>query len=343
MRYLYFKKILFLSLFFLSSCKNKQAGNTAIGFLGGAENTRHLVDAPLFNAKNAFQNLNTLVGYGFRIPGTPAHQISGDWIAANMMGYGFEVAEQSFDLILPDYTKVKGRNILASYNPKSQRRILIATHYDTRMIADKDPQNSQAAVPGANDGASGVAIMLEIARLLAQSDIKPNVGIDLFFFDGNDCGIPLDSNLVATNQYGGYCQGSEYWAVYPHKSNYSAFYGILLDMVGAKNATFMMDDASIQVAPSIVQKIWEIGDDLGFGNYFIDEKGAYVVNDHFPIIEYGRVPMILIMDQKKNKNLFFPQHHSSADDLYIIDEPTLKAVGQTLVQAIYQENGDWLQ
>ncbi len=325
------------SLFLFNSCGKTHKKTTSWLKFGQDPTQRIMVNSPKFDSQKAFDNIDIQVGYGYRVPMSNAHQQTGDWIVARMQGYGMHVIEQSFDAISADYKPIKGRNIIASYNRNSKKRILIATHWDTREIADKDLLFKNKPIPGANDGASGVAVMIEIARLIYENNSKPGIGLDFIFFDAEDGGQPIDSDKKPANQYGGYCMGSEYWALNPHKENYSAYFGILIDMVGAKNATFMKDEASMQIAPNVVSMVWNKAKDLGYESFFIDKRGVSIINDHYPMIEYGHFPVIAITDQRGGDITFFPQHHTTHDDLFVIDEKTLNAVGQTLLQVIYQE------
>lgn len=296
-----------------------------------------LVKAPNFSADLAYLLVEKQVNFGPRVPNTAAHVKCGDWMAAELKANGFEVTEQKFKATTYDGKALNARNIIGSYNPNATKRILLAAHWDSRPFADKDTVNQNKPIDAANDGASGVGVLLELARTINNAATKPNVGIDIIFFDAEDWGAP-HTYTGKTDDYGGYCLGSSYWSKNLHKPNYSAFYGVLLDMVGAKGATFMQEDGSMQIAPSVVNNIWGLAGQLGYSQYFVPEKGAGLTDDHVPVYMNAKIPMIDIIDLRKTENTFFEYHHTHGDNMKTIDKTTLKAVGQTLVQMLYQES-----
>jgi glutaminyl-peptide cyclotransferase len=303
-------------------------------------NDKVAVVAPDFNSESAFIKIEKQLSFGYRVPNSPAHIACGDWIVASLKELGLEVTEQHFDAFSFKGKKLKARNIIATYNTAASKRILLAAHWDTREIADQDTERKDQPIAGANDAASGVAILLQLAEEISKASSKPNIGIDYIFFDAEDGGKPDSFSGNALNEYGGYLMGSEYWSKNPHIENYSAFYGILFDMVGAKGATFLKEDASMQIAPSVVNKIWGIAATKGFDTFFINKKGAGITDDHLPVIINRKIPMIDIIDQKISGNqTFFDHWHTHKDAIESIDVNTLEAVGETIIQALYQENG----
>jgi hypothetical protein len=232
---------------------------------------------------------------------------------------------------------MKGYNIMAQYHPQIQKRILLGAHWDARSIADKDSVDKNKPIDAANDGGSGVGVMLEIARLLSQTTKKPTVGVDLIFFDLEDHGEPHDftGNPSTTS----WALGSQHWATNIIPENYRPFYGILLDMVGARGAKFPHEGSSMQYAPGIVRSIWATAADLGYGNMFIDEDAFGISDDHTAVNEVGKIQMIDIIDLRPvNGGFDFGSfHHTHQDNLSTIDKSTLKAVGQTLLQVLYRE------
>jgi glutaminyl-peptide cyclotransferase len=298
------------------------------------------VIAPDFNSESAFEKIEKQLAFGYRVPNSPAHKACGDWIVASLKEFGLKVTEQHFDAFSYKGKKLNARNIIATYNPEASKRILLAAHWDTREIADQDTERKDQPIAGANDAASGVAILLQLAEEISKAGTKPNIGIDYIFFDAEDGGKPESFTGNALNDYGGYLMGSEYWSKNPHIENYSAFYGILFDMVGAKGATFLKEDASMQIAPSVVNKIWGVAASKGFDTYFINQKGAGITDDHLPVIINRKIPMIDIIDQKISGNqTFFDHWHTHQDTIESIDKNTLEAVGETIIQTLYQENG----
>jgi Zn-dependent M28 family amino/carboxypeptidase len=273
------------------------------------------------------------------VPNTKPHRQCGDYLIETLKKYGADVTVQAFEATAYNGTKLQGRNIIGSYFPNAGKRILLAAHWDTRHVADKDSTRKNDPIDGANDGASGVGILMEIARTLNTVSNKPNVGVDIIFFDLEDYGIPEfedHSQFPQDKQY--YCLGSQYWGKNLHEPGYSAYFGILLDMVGAKNSRFYKEETSLQYASSILDRVWAIGNYLGYGAYFINERGPGLTDDHTFINEYARIPTIDIIDYDYSGVDFFGNyHHTHADNMSIIDRNTLKAVGQTVLQTVYEE------
>lgn len=187
---------------------------------------------------------------------------------------------------------------------------------------------------GANDGGSGVGVLLEIARQL--SVIKPSIGVDIIFFDAEDYGQPsgisYDENSSNT-----WCLGSQYWSKNPHKKNYTAEYGILLDMVGSSNANFPQEGVSNQYAPQVVQKVWGNAQKLGYNNYFVNKQIGGLIDDHKFVNEIANIPSIDIIHYENNTGNFHPTWHTHYDNMDVIDKETLSAVGKVLLYTIYQE------
>jgi glutaminyl-peptide cyclotransferase len=299
------------------------------------ETTAVQIPAPIFLADSAFHFIEKQVAFGPRVPGTVASANCGKYLIKKFKSYGLEITEQKFIAVLYNGKTVPSKNIIASYNPKAAKRIVLAAHYDSRPFADKDQTNKTKAIDGANDGASGVGVLLEMARIISKDSLA--LGVDFVIFDTEDWGSPQDYTGEVKHQYGGYCLGSEYWSKNLHKAGYSAYYGILLDMVGAPNALFRKDQLSTQVAPSVAANIWDVAATLGFSNYFSAEEGGGITDDHVPVNVNAKIPMVDIIDNRPTNNLFFEHHHTSKDDIKAIDKNTLKAVGQTLIQVLFNE------
>ncbi len=325
--------IYFPVLFAMVSCRHS-------GSSGSAKETEaiKLVTSPAFNADSAFAFVDTQVKFGPRVPGTPAHLKAGNWMVNKLKAYGFEVTEQRFMPVTFDGKVLNARNIIGSFNPSATKRILLAAHWDSRPFADKDTQKKDQAIDGANDGASGVGVLLEIARIISSSPQKLNLGVDIIFFDAEDWGEKEDTPPVSQNKVF-WCLGSQYWAANLHKPGYSAYFGILLDMVGAKGATFPKEQQSVQFAGSVNSRVWDIAGVLGYGQYFIQQEAAGITDDHYYVNTVAKIPMIDILHQELNTSRTFgAYHHTHADNMSIIDKNTLKAVGQTVVQVLYQED-----
>lgn len=316
----------------VSSCKSKkqdQQENQATEV--------KTVTAPSFNADSAYAYVARQVAFGPRVPNTDAHRRCGDYLIAALKSFGCEVTVQDFTATTYDNLKLNARNIIGSINPQATKRILLASHWDSRPFADQDSTSTAKTKPvmGANDGASGVGVLLELARTIQQAGIKPEVGIDLIFFDAEDWG----NSDLARDEYGGFCLGSQYWAANKHKPGYSAYYGILLDMVGAKGATFLKEGHSMQYAPTVVNKVWETASQMGYNQFFVDtgQSGPAITDDHLPVNRVGKIPMIDIIHLNVGTGSFFEDWHTTGDGIDNIDRGTLKAVGQVLLQTLYNE------
>lgn len=291
--------------------------------------------APPFNADSSYAFIQKQVDFGPRIPNTPEHKAAGEWLQAKLESYGLEVQGQQFTAKNYRGETLNLTNIIASYQPELKKRILLAAHWDTRRVADKDSQRIDEPIQGANDGGSGVGVLLEIARVIAAADNKPNVGIDFILFDGEDDGKPQHAP-GSRNDSDWWCLGSQHWAETPHKSRYSAYYGILLDMVGAKGARFFKEGISVQYASGIVEKVWKYGHHLGYSDFFQMRESHAITDDHIPVNETANIPMINIIDYSPDFG-FGHYHHTHADNMEIIDRHTLKVVGETVLFTVYQE------
>lgn len=295
------------------------------------------VAVPAFSPDSAYAYIEKQVSFGPRVPGSAAQRKCADWISAQFRAFGYEVTEQKFTGVLYDKRTVPGINLIASYKPEAAKRILLAAHWDSRAISDHDPDVKNKPIDGANDGASGVGVLMEIARNLVKD--SATVGVDFILFDVEDWGAPDSYTDPVTHPYGGYCLGSEYWSQNLHKPGYSPLYGILLDMVGASGAQFHHEEYSFYFAPTIVSKVWSTASQLGFSQYFINRKGGGVTDDHVPVNQHAKIPMIDIIDYRMDSTGggFFPHWHTTGDKLSAIDKQTLKAVGQTVMHVVYQE------
>lgn len=295
-----------------------------------------MASAPTFNADSAYSFVAKQVAFGPRVPNTKAHEQTGDYLVATLKEYGFTVTEQKFVATTYDGKKLNARNIIGSYQPQAAKRIMLASHWDSRPFADEDSIRKTQPVPGANDGASGVGVLLEIARVLHEAQNQPNLGVDIVFFDAEDWG---KSGLTTDGNYAGFCLGSRYWAENRHIPNYTAYFGILLDMVGAQNATFPKEGYSTKNAGEVVRNVWNTASQLGYSTYFIDQQGPAITDDHVPVIEVAKFPMIDIIHTRVNdlSRTFFDDWHTTEDDMDNIDPKTLKAVGQTVLQVLYNE------
>lgn len=294
---------------------------------------------PEFDEDSAYAFVQRQVDFGPRVPGTAAHRSCGDFLAARLEQYGAKVIEQEAAVRAFDGKTLEMRNIIGAYRPELTRRILLAAHWDCRPWSDQEPlpEHRQEPVMGANDGASGVGVLLEIARqigaCLTDSSRLPAVGVDIIFFDVEDYGAPS----WAADREDSWCLGSQYWARHPHQTGYRAQWGILLDMVGAGNACFMREYFSDHYAQSVVSRVWNCAEALGYGAWFVNARGGAVTDDHLYVNRLAGIPCIDIIDFDEQRGGFFAQWHTRRDDMDQIDSRTLKAVGQTLTAIIFSE------
>ena len=261
------------------------------------------VSVPAFNEDSAYLSCKTQLAFGPRVPNTPAHDKCADYLIAKMKSYTEHVIVQKGEVYAYNKTALKFKNIIGSWKPETNNRILLCAHWDSRPFADHDPdkKNWRKPVDAANDGASGIGILLEVARQLSLA--SPPIGVDIILFDVEDYGPPQDQTVENSEQYWG--QGAQYWAANPHKTDYVAKYGILLDMVGAKDATFLMEGVSMEYAADIVKSVWSTGSRIGYSSYFLFEKGGYVTDDHVPLNKIRNIPTIDLIHSIKTPNPVF--------------------------------------
>lgn len=303
-----------------------------------SEKPERIVNVPGFNADSAYYFVKKQVNFGPRVPNTAAHKQAGDYFINTLESFGAVVQVQEFESTTFDGKKLNLRNIIASFSPEKPKRILLAAHWDTRPFADKDDQNKEKPIDGANDGGSGVGVLLEIARVL-HGNASPEAGIDIILFDGEDWGEKEGQSQTHHLPQGldsWYCLGSQYWSKHKHKANYSAFYGILLDMVGGTNAQFYREGYSLEFAPTVVQNVWNRAEKLGYSHVFVKRNQGYVIDDHLFVNQYAKIPMIDIISHDPATG-FGSFHHTHDDNMDLISKETLKAVGQTLLHVIYYE------
>lgn len=291
-----------------------------------------------FNPDSAFSFVEAQCAFGPRVPNSEAHRLCGDYLVAKFRSFGLEVTEQKMELTAWDNNRLQSRNIIASYAPDSARRVLLCAHWDCRpwCDADLDKNKHREPVMGANDGASGVAVLLEVGRLLQE--LKPAVGVDLICFDAEDYGCPYWAEADAYYNGNDWCLGSQYWAKTPHKPGYTAAFGILLDMVGGYNARFCYEGYSLRYAQNIVGKVWTAARTAGAEKYFPYEEGGYITDDHVPVNEVAGIPTIDVIAYHKNSaHSFGPTWHTTHDTPETISPETLRAVGQTMLQVLSEE------
>ncbi|MCX7907850.1 MAG: M28 family peptidase [Bacteroidetes bacterium] len=284
------------------------------------------LQVPVFSADSAYAFLKAQLRFGPRVPNRSGHWAMQRWLRAELerLAGPERVSEQRFRA--QGYGEVLELvNFQASVRPELPQRVLLCAHWDTRPRADRDPKRPEDPIPGADDGASGVAVLLELLRLFR--DRPPPIGVDVVFFDGEDYGREGDLER--------YFLGSRHWSR-TKPPDYWPRYGILLDMVGARGAVFYQERYSLEAAPELVELIWSTAHALGYGARFPRAPGAYISDDHVMLIELARVPTVNIIHHSPDPNPFPAYWHTHEDDLPVIDRDTLGMVGRVLVELLYR-------
>ena len=292
---------------------------------------------PDFNADSAYIYLQEQCDFGPRTMNSTAHDKCEKWIIQKFEQYGCKVTTQKATLNGYDGTPLRSTNIMASYNPEATTRIMFCAHWDCRPWADNDPDSTNWHKPiiAANDAASGVGVMIELARILKGSGLE--LGVDFICFDAEDWGIPQWEERDDPGST--WALGSQYWAAHPHCDGYTARYGILLDMVGGQGARFYQESMSRDYAAAVVDRVWRAAAVVGYSSLFPMEEGGGVTDDHIPVNTVAKIPCIDIIPHYPacEQSSFGPTWHTVTDDMAHIDRATLQAVGQTLVQVIFSE------
>lgn len=335
--HLYSKYIVFsfLLITLVVSCKKDPATTQA-----PAENTSTPgtpVHVPVFSRDTAYAFVAKQVSFGPRVPGSDAHKATRQWIVQKLKSYGATVTEQSFKAATATIGEKRGTNIIASYNPDYARRVVLAAHWDTRYAADEDDVKPTEPHDGADDGGSGVGILLEIARLLQQNPIS--IGVDIVLFDVEDQG-------ETGGETDSWCLGSQYWAQNPHVKGYRAEYGILLDMAGAKGAVFQKEDLDGALPPAKVSvihrqydRVWSLASGMNKSAVFVDVKGRPLTDDHYYVNLHTEIPMIDIINRPVNSAKGFGAHwHTHDDNMSVIDPGVLGTVGQVVTAYVYNSS-----
>lgn len=291
---------------------------------------------PDFNADSAYIYLQEQCDFGPRTMNSTAHDKCEKWIIQKFEQYGCKVTTQKATLNGYDGTPLRSTNIMASYNPKATIRIMFCAHWDCRPWADNDPDSTNWHKPiiAANDAASGVGVMIELARILKGSGLE--LGVDFVCFDAEDYGTP--QWFEGEDPGDTWALGAQYFAN-NLPEGYAPRYGILLDMVGGVGAKFYREGMSMQYAPAIVKKVWNAARQVGYGSYFPKADGGMITDDHIPVNQTANIPCIDVIPYYPDcaQSSFGPTWHTIADNMDNIDKNTLKAVGQTMVQVLFTE------
>lgn len=289
------------------------------------------VAVPAFSADSAFAFVEHQLAFGNRIPGSKGWQQCADWLAMQMRRWCDTVIVQDFRAELWNGSTMPGKNIIASLNPLAERRVLLAAHWDSRSWADHDRNDDlqHSPVPGANDGASGVAALMEMARVMSK--MPPSVGVDFIFFDVEDQGAPEWSEVYDQDTW---CKGSQYWAQNRHVPYYTAVYGVLFDMVGTQHPRFTKEQISRSFAPGLTDKMWNAAAALGHGNIFVNQETDPILDDHYYVNRLAGIPMVDIVQNSPGIS-FFEHWHTTTDDLNSVSADALRTVATVTMKTIY--------
>lgn len=315
--------LIVLALLILAGCSSVQK-ETGLQFSAKGN------PVPDFSSDSAYQFIQKQVNFGPRVPNTFGHAETRKYLERKLRSFAGDNAVFAQEFTSESYSgeDLQMANIIAAFNLNATDRIMLCAHWDTRPRADEDTTRTAEYIAGADDGGSGVGVLLELARIFA--DNPPPIGVDIVLFDGEDYGTQGDLK--------NYFLGSRYWSQNPPVPGYEPRFGILLDMVGAKDATFPKENFSMDYAPNLVDELWQIAGEKGYGDYFLNERGAGVLDDHYIVNQYTDIPVINIINHTANEegNIVFADHwHTHRDDMPIISRETLQAVGEVMLELIY--------
>ncbi len=287
--------------------------------LSGCESAESFAPQTSFSGARAMTYVQTQLDFGPRVPGTEPHRRAGDWIADQMRQRADTVIEQRFSHVTASGDTLAMRNILARIKPAETQRVLYVAHWDTRPISDRasNPADRATPVPGANDGASGVALLMAVADVLKQT--PPTWGVDLLFVDGEDYGDFTAGRDVLI--------GSKYFAQNLPAPDYRPLFGVVWDMIGDANLGIYQEGHSVRRAPEIVSRVWQTAADLGYSGYFVPRVGESITDDHLPLLDAG-IRIIDVID------IEFAAHHTPFDTIDKVSERSLQIVGDVAVRLL---------
>lgn len=330
--------IVIISVLFFVSCGDKQHKDSNTS----TDKPTQTVVVPIFNADSAYQFVAKQTQFGPRVPETSAHAACAEWLANKLGEWADTVIVQEFRTRLFNDKGIDGKNIVGVFHPEAKKRIVLCAHWDSRPYADHDPDEANNRIPidGANDGASGVGVLLECARQFGMQALPENLGVDIVLFDLEDYGPHQEeSDRYYDDRVNYWALGSQHWSKTPHVYGYKAYYGILLDMVGGGNPNFPKEYYSQGFAAWVSNKVWRKAADLGYRTYFTNELGTMISDDHIPMNQIAGIPTIDIIDlHPESSNECFPEvWHTLDDNLEHIEKTTLGMVGDVLLNVVYEE------
>ena len=329
--------IIFAAALLLAACDETKPTGTST-----QDDPKKTVSVPQISADSAYQFVAKQTIFGPRVPETKAHADCAEWLTAKMSEFADTVIVQDFRTRLFNGMGLDGQNIIGVFRPEAKKRIVLCAHWDSRPYADHDPEeaNTHTPIDGANDGASGVGVLLECARQFKLQALPEHLGVDIVLFDLEDYGPHLEeADLYYDESVNYWALGSQYWSKHPHVYGYKAYYGILLDMVGGSNPNFPKEYYSQGYAAWVSNKVWRKAADLGYRPCFTNELGTMISDDHLPMNQIAGIPTIDIIDlQPNSSNACFPEvWHTLNDNLEHIDKTTLGMVGDVLLHVVYEE------
>ena len=289
------------------------------------------VNAPDFNADTAYSYVAKQVGFGPRTPGSKSQLACAAWMRTELSTTTDTVYEQRITMRGGDGKSLPCINLIGAINPQATQRVLLLAHWDSRPRADQDTARQNEPIDAADDGGSGVAVLLELARVLRAHPLPQSMGVDILLVDVEDYG----RTEWGDSSYG---LGTQYWATHPHVPGYKAQYGILLDMVGARGAVFPLEQTSKDYAGDVQRHIWDAAGRAGYSSFFLFKNGGGITDDHTFVNDLTGIPTVDIIHLRDDvpNSVFAPHWHTHNDNLSIIDRATLKAVGQTVLQVLFE-------
>ena len=310
----------------LSACGKKQA----------------VISRPSFSSDSAYAYIERQMAFGPRVPNSQAHMQCAVWLIEQLKAFGAEVELQKG--FMPDYKGDNQQiyNIIGHFSPSHQgegrggaSRILLGAHYDTRPWCDEEDDYSDRFynVPGANDGASGVGVLLEVARQLGQKD-SLKTPVDIIFFDCEDMGTPRV--YTGAEREDTWCLGSQLWATNYAKNQTAVYsFGIILDMVGAPDAVFPLEMYSTQYASNYQHQIWRAAEQLGYGSMWVKQQSYPITDDHYYINYIAGIPCVDVIHYDIRNATGFPHWwHTRNDNMDNISKSTLQAVGEVVMSQL---------
>ena len=291
--------------------------------LAACSSGRTASSPPLFDGEATLELVKYQVDLGPRVPGSDAHRRQLDWMEAFLTPLASVVQRQPLEAYNPFAEEtIQGANLVASFYPDKRQRIMLCAHWDTRPVADNENPPSSEPIDGAVDGAAGTAIMLQMARLLA--DHEPAYGVDIVLFDVEDLGIG-GGDLTH------FFQGSRHFSQIARKTGYEPWFAVLVDLVGYRNAVYRRESISMQYAPDVVERVWELAKNLGLER-FAHTGTVSVIDDHWVLNREAGIPSINITMGIED----YPYWHTREDTIDKVTADSLAEVGRVLVALLYR-------